>query len=46
MQGRSLPMKARSDGQEWFCTRWNGINKSGGMMDALDDAEYSGALFR
>ena len=24
-----------------FCTRWNGINKSGGMMDALDDAEYS-----
>ena len=27
-----------------FCTRWNGINKSGGMMDALDDAEYSGSI--
>ena len=23
-----------------FCTRWNGINKSGGIVDALDDAEY------
>ena len=27
-----------------FCTRWNGINKSGGIMDALDDAEYSGSI--
>lgn len=27
-----------------FCTRWNGLNKSGGMMDALDDAEYSGSI--
>ena len=24
-----------------FCTRWNGLNKSGGAVDALDDAEYS-----
>lgn len=22
-----------------FCTRWNGLNKSGGTMDAFDDAE-------
>ena len=27
-----------------FCTRWNGLAKSGGTMDALDDAEYSGSL--
>ena len=27
-----------------FCTRWNGINKSGGIVDALDDAEYSGSV--
>ncbi len=27
-----------------FCTRWNGLNKSGGTMDALDDAEFSGGL--
>ena len=27
-----------------FCTRWNGLTKSGGTMDALDDAEYSGSL--
>ena len=27
-----------------FCTRWNGINKSGGTIDALDDAEFSGGL--
>lgn len=25
-----------------FCTRWNGFDKSGGTVDALDDAEYSG----
>ena len=24
--------------------RWNGLNKSGGMIDALDDAEYSGSI--
>ena len=27
-----------------FCTRWNGLTKSGGTMDALDDAEYSSSL--
>ena len=27
-----------------FCTRWNGLNKSAGSMDALDDAEYSGSV--
>ena len=27
-----------------FCTRWNGINKSAGIIDALDDAEYSGSV--
>lgn len=27
-----------------FCTRWNGLNKSGGAMDALDDAEYTGSV--
>lgn len=27
-----------------FCTRWNGLNKSGGTIDAVDDAELSGSL--
>ena len=27
-----------------FCIRWNGLNKSGGAVDALDDAEYSGSV--
>ena len=27
-----------------FCTRWNGLNKSGGTVDAFDDAEYSGSV--
>ena len=27
-----------------FCTHWNGLDKSGGTMDALDDAEYSGSV--
>ncbi|MBQ2982425.1 MAG: putative DNA binding domain-containing protein [Lachnospiraceae bacterium] len=27
-----------------FCTRWNGLNKSGGTLDALDDAEYLGSV--
>lgn len=27
-----------------FCTRWNGLDKSGGVMDARDSAEYSGSL--
>ena len=27
-----------------FCTRWNGLTKASGMMDALDDSEFSGSL--
>ena len=27
-----------------FCTRWNGVNKSGGRLDALDSAEYTGSI--
>lgn len=27
-----------------FCTRWNGLDKSGGVVDALDSAEFSGSL--
>ena len=27
-----------------FRTRWNGLDKGVGIMDALDDAEYSGSL--
>ena len=27
-----------------FCTHWNGLDKSGGKVDALDSAEYSGSL--
>ena len=27
-----------------FCTRWNGLNKASGVMDALDDKEYFGGL--
>ena len=27
-----------------FCTRWNGLDKSGGTVDELDDAEYSGSV--
>lgn len=27
-----------------FCARWNGLDKSGGQVDALDSAEYSGSL--
>jgi predicted HTH transcriptional regulator len=27
-----------------FCTRWDGKDKAGGLIDALDDAEYSGSL--
>lgn len=27
-----------------FCTRWNGMDKSGGVVDALDSEEYSGSL--
>lgn len=27
-----------------FCTRWNGLDKSGGVLDALDDMEYEGSV--
>ena len=27
-----------------FCTRWNGLDKASGLMEALDDEEYSGGL--
>lgn len=27
-----------------FCTRWKGLTKADGLMDALDDDEYSGSL--
>lgn len=27
-----------------FCTRWNGLTKSGGVVDALDHQEYSGSI--
>lgn len=27
-----------------FCTRWNGMNKASGVIEALDDGEYSGSL--
>ncbi len=27
-----------------FCTRWNGLTKASGLMDAIDDEEYSGGL--
>ena len=27
-----------------FCTRWNGLDKAGGLIDAIDDEEYSGSL--
>lgn len=27
-----------------FCTRWSGLNKASGVIDALDDSEYKGSL--
>ena len=27
-----------------FCTRWNGLSKASGIVDALDDKEYTGSL--
>ena len=27
-----------------FCTRWNGLDKASGVMDAIDDREFSGGL--
>ena len=28
----------------FFCTHWNGKDKTGGIVDAIDSAEYSGSL--
>ena len=44
MPVRYLRMILRFDGLVFFCTRWNGLDKSGGQIDALDSAEYSGSL--
>lgn len=27
-----------------FCTRWNGLNKAGGTIDAIDDDEFEGSI--
>lgn len=27
-----------------FCTRWNGLDKAPGVIDAIDDKEFSGGL--
>ena len=27
-----------------FCTRWNGLDKASGIVDAVDDKEYTGGL--
>ena len=27
-----------------FCTRWNGLDKASGVMEALDDKEFGGSL--
>lgn len=27
-----------------FCTRWNGLDKSAGVMDSIDDKEFSGSV--
>ncbi len=27
-----------------FCTRWNGLDKASGVIDAVDDKEFSGSL--
>ena len=27
-----------------FCTRWNGLDKADGVVDAIDDAEISGSI--
>ena len=27
-----------------FCTRWNGLDKASGILEAIDDHEYSGGL--
>ena len=27
-----------------FCTRWNGLDKASGVMEAMDDKEFDGSL--
>lgn len=27
-----------------FCTRWNGLDKASGILDAIDDKEFSGSI--
>jgi len=27
-----------------FCTRWNGLDKASGIIDVIDDSEYSGSI--
>lgn len=29
-----------------FCTRWNGVDKASGVIEALDDEEYTGSLIQ
>lgn len=29
-----------------FCTRWNGLDKAGGVFDAIDDKEYADGLIQ
>ena len=29
-----------------FCVRWNGFTKAGGLVDALDSAEFTGSLIK
>ena len=37
-------MNLRFIAQDYFCTRWNGIDKASGVIEALDDEEYTGSL--
>ena len=40
----TIQMCKRCHCSRLFCTRWNGLNKSGGTVDAFDDAEYEGSI--
>ena len=44
MQGALLADDSPVRWSRLFCTRWNGLDKSGGQIDALDSAEYTGSL--
>lgn len=48
-RGELTPYYYIGDGQQQafvrvFCTRWNGLDKAHGLMDALDDEEIAGSL--